>query len=52
MAVARCLLGVLVLLAAAVSAVRAEAVVTLESSNFDSFIKDKEFVVVEFYAPW
>ncbi len=37
----------------AVSFVKAdEAVVTLTDSTFDDFIKSKEYVLAEFYAPW
>lgn len=42
----------LVVLLAVASAAAKEAVVTLDAANFDDYVKDKDFMVVEFYAPW
>jgi len=42
----------LLLLATLIGLVAADDVIVLTESNFDAEVMDKDFIVVEFYAPW
>eukprot|EP00121_Abeoforma_whisleri_P014517 Awhi_evm1s13384 len=44
--------GVLYFLVTLLALVRASDVIVLTESNFDLIVNDKDFIVVEFYAPW
>lgn len=43
---------VLALLGSVFVAVNSESVFQLTDNDFDQYIKDKEAMLVEFYAPW